>query len=187
MKYYLILSIIPLMLACASGNSKLTYTEALQRNEKKIASEELKKDAIFLVNAKSHSLLVEQLSILAQEKGYASAIQAFATKLVADHQQLNEELNELAASQKIALPKEMSDVHKQLLEEVATAPREEFDRKFINTTERIYEDLIAMYKNVATSAFNDEVRAFAARKLSVLRTNQQRADELESQLLSLAD
>lgn len=178
-----LIAFVVLVLSVTACSSRYDYNEAHQRNEKSIESEELKKDARFLVDAKNHSLLLLEISELAAEKGYSSNIQAFAKKIKKDHERLNEQLKQVANNQKIKLPQEMSDRHKLILQDLVNADTREFDRRFIRSAERLYEDTIDLYKNIATAGANDNIRAFAAKALGVLRDNQQRAEELEDQTI----
>lgn len=177
------IAFVVLILASTACSSKLDYNEANEKNEKTIESVELKADARFLVDAKSYSLLLLHLSELAAEKGYATNVQAFANKINKDHQRLNEQLKDVAGDQKIKLPREMSESNNRILEDLNRSNRKDFDRKFIRSVERIYEDNIDLYKNIATAGANDNIRAFAAKTLGLLRSNQQKADELEDQLI----
>jgi putative membrane protein len=177
------IAFVILILAATACSSNLDYNEANQRNKKTIESEELKKDARFLVDAKSYSLLLLEMSELAAETGYSSNVQAFATKLQKDHERLNQQLKEIAGNQNIKLPREMSETHQAILQDLQNADRKEFDRRFVRSAERLYEDSIDLFKNIATAGANDNIRAFAAKSLGVLRANQQRADELEDQII----
>lgn len=172
-----------LILAATACSSKLDYNEANKRNERTIESAELKGDARFLVDAKSYSLLLLNLSELALEKVHSTNVQSFANKIIKDHQRLNEQLKQIAGNQKIKLPQEMSETHKLILQNLENANPKDFDRRLVRSVERIYEDNIDLYKSIATAGANDDVRAFAAKALGVLRNNQQRADELEDQII----
>lgn len=177
------IAFVILILTATACSSNLDYNEANQRNKKTIESEELKKDARFLVDAKSYSLLLLEMSELAAETGYSSSVQAFANKVNKDHERLNKQLKQIAGNQKIKLPQEMSKSHKLILQDLTDADRKDFDRRFVRSAERIYEDNIELYKNIATAGANDNIRAFAAKTLGLLRSNQQRADELEDQII----
>lgn len=177
------LAIILLFLVACSSGKNLSYTDAIDRNNKKIESEGLRQDARFLVDAKSYSILLEQLAELATREGYSRVVSTYAGKMLQDHRSLNEQLMKVAEKQKIALPSKMSETHQQLFDNLKNTERREFDRVFAQTAERVYEDNIQMYKNVATTADNDEIRSFAASKLSLLRTNEQQADALEEEII----
>ena len=176
------IAFVVLTLSVAGCSSNLDYNEAHQRNDRRITTEELRDDARFMVEAKSASLLLLEMSRLATEKGYSATVQAFANQLARDHERLNDQLHDVAGNEKIKLPREMSESHRLVLQNVADAERQEFDRYFIRSVERVYEDKIRLYKNIATTGQNDEIRAFAAKTLGMLRANEERADELEGQL-----
>ncbi|MGK7390455.1 MAG: DUF4142 domain-containing protein [Candidatus Cyclobacteriaceae bacterium M2_1C_046] len=166
--------------ACGSS---LTYNEAIEKNNDNYENKEARQDAIFLVDAKSSSLLLKQIGDLGVERGYATVVQNFATKISTDHEGLNERLNSLAKSEKIKVPAEMSERHQQMFNELQTSTRQEFDKNFVRMVERIYEDNIELYKTIATDANDDEIRAFAAQHLNFLRRNEEQADQMEDELI----
>lgn len=181
MKKYIIPILLVLTGACTSS---LEYNEAIEKNNKKLASEELKSDARFLVEAKSYSLLLKQLGELAVQKGYASSIQGYGSQTILAQNNLAEQLEQLSKNEKISLPVTMSESHSRMVGELRNTSRQEFDRSFIRTVERIYEDQVELFKRTATTGNDDEVRAFAAKNLRNLQDNQQAADRLENDLLN---
>lgn len=180
MKYLII--ILTILFSCSSSKN-LSYDEAIDRNNDEIASQEQQQDAIFLVDAKSNSIFLEQVAQLAVEKGYANVISKYANEIALDHAQLNQQIQQIAEGNKVALPVTMSRTNQQKLDRLQNATQRDFDRIFLQTAERSYEDNIQMFKTVATSAYNDDIRAFAAKKLSMLRKNEERADELEEEII----
>ena len=177
--------ILPIILIFSGAcSSSLEYNEAIEKNNKKLATEELKSDARFLVEAKSYSLLLNQLGELAVQNGYASSIQGYGSQIILAQNNLGEQLEQLAKNEKISLPVTMSESHSRTLGELRNASRQEFDRQFIRSVERIYEDQVELFKSTATTANDDEVRAFAAKNLRNLQDSQQTADRIENDLLN---
>lgn len=177
-----LLYVIAFLFLVACGSS-LTYNEAIEKNNENYSSEGERQDSKFLVDAKSYSLLIEQLGQIGADRGYAVVVQNYGNKIKQDHNQLNEQLKELSKNENIKLPSQMNDQHKQMLDDLKNTVRQEFDKKFIRTVERAYEDNIELFKNIATKGSDDDIRAFAAKKLSMLRINEDRADELEDELI----
>ena len=179
MKKLVYIFLVVFMTSCGSS---LTYDEAIQEYEG-YESAEAKEDARYLANAKSYSILLKKLGELGTERAYAVVVQDYARKIVQDHTNLNEQLNELAKKEDIKLPSKMSEQHQQLFQTLQNTSRQDFDKAFFRQIERAYEDSIQLYKDIATDASDDEIRSFAASKLRVLRDNENRADEMEDEVL----
>lgn len=174
--------VLSIIFLSACGGS-LTYNEAIEKNNEQYENKEARQDANFLVEAKSSSLLLKQLGDLAAERGYATIVQDFARNISQNHENLNKQLNSLAKDEKIKVPAEMSERHQQIYNDIQTSTRQEFDKNFIRTVERAYEDSIELFKQIATAGNDDEIRAFAARFLSMLRRNEAQADQMEDELI----
>lgn len=169
--------------AIAACSTSLTYNQAVEKNESNLKSSDMVSDAQFLVEAMSFSILEHKLAQLASERGYAAAVQFYGQKVVKDHEKMNEQLKKLASANDIKVPAQMSEGHKQKYDKVAEASRSDFDKQFISTIEDIYESHINLFKQFATSATDDDIRAFAAKNLGLVRSNEEEADALEEKLL----
>lgn len=167
-------------MACSST---LTYDQAIRENQETFDGSDKQSDAQFLVEAKSFSILEEQVARLAVERGYAAAVQQYAKKIVEDHDEMNEEIDDLAGRNDIKVPVQMSVGHNQKYEELKVTTRAEFDKAFAKVIEDVYESHINLFKVYATTAKDDDIRAFAAKNLGLLRNNEEAADKLEQDLL----
>lgn len=181
MKNFTLLLIITFVLVGCSKT--LTYNEAIDRNQKSLESDELKNDAQFLVEAKSLSLIQEELGKLGASSGYAAEIQSYARQITEDHEKMNKRINELASDLKFTVPVEMSAVHRMRFDEVKSSSREDFDKNFLDAVEDIYRSSIDLFESYATIATVNQIRMFSAEYLSLLRKNEEKADELEDDLL----
>ena len=70
------------------------------------------------------------------------------------------------------------------LHDVSKADREDFDKSFVSTMKQVTDDNIQRFVTMATDARDADVRAFAARHLDIFRTQQQKLEEVEKQLLN---
>ena len=80
--------------ACTPGN--LSFSEAMERNNDKLDTEEERKDAAFLVEAADYNLLLTRLSDIAANQGYSRVVSNFGTQSLADHKQVEAPLRELS-------------------------------------------------------------------------------------------
>lgn len=169
--------------AVAACSNTLTYNQAMEKNQANLETSDLKSDAQFLVEAKSLSILAEELGKMAVTLGYAAEIQSYAEKIAEDHKKINEKIDDLASDHKIKVPVEMSGSHQMQLDEVRRSSREEFDEEFLDAIEDLYRSHIDLYESFATDGSINDLRMFAAEYLNILRSNEERADEIEDDLL----
>lgn len=178
---YIFLALVFSTVACSPGN--LSYTEAQERNLKKLDTEAQRTDAQFLVDAANYNLLFNALSTRAAERGYARVVVDFAQQSLTDHQRMNDDIKKLAKDKKIAIPATMSERYQQMLNELATVDKRRFDKTYLNTAETVHERAIRLFEDAALNANDSNIRAFAAAKLDMIRSHARKADELENQLL----
>ncbi|EMR03664.1 putative outer membrane protein [Cesiribacter andamanensis AMV16] len=177
---YFVLALL-LFSACTPRN--LSYTEALDRNNRKLETDMDRKDATFLVEVANFNLLLQDLNTKALQEGYARVVVDYATQAQADHNRMADELRNLAKNKKVVLPASMSERFQLLSNEVLVGDRRNFDKSYLNTAESVYKQAIRMFEEAALNAGDSRVRAFAASKLEVLRANERKADSLETQLM----
>jgi putative membrane protein len=173
-----------LAMCVVSCSSNLTYNEAINKNERKIKDPEKLKDARFLDEAKSFNLLEMKLTENAITKAYASAVVDMARKHLGEYKDMNDDLNLLARRKKIALPTSMNETHQAYFNDVLASGRENFDKEFIQMVRKLNDENKDQYVNMATEAKDGDIRAFAARKLDMLRNQATRMDETEKQLMN---
>ena len=179
-------TIIIFLLACIAGScsQNLTYQEAMNKNQRKIDDPKRLLDANFLVDAKSFSILESKLAELATTTGYASKIVELARKDRDAHSQFSEDLDKLASREKIILPDNMNDQHQSLYYELVKADREDFDKSYLQMLARVNKDVSDQFEKMATDATDGDVRAFAAKKLGLLRDQEKLIDDVEDTLLN---
>lgn len=175
---------IVLLLLFSSCTAELTYTEALDKNRRTIDNEEKMEDAEFLVEAKSFALLQEEINKLASDTGYASSVADLGADLLQDNLNLQEDLEDLAKQEDIKLPTVMNDEHQEMYDELTDADREDFDQTYIRIVKDANEESTEEYMEMATEAYDADVRAFSARSLDMLESHAENIEEVEEELLS---
>jgi putative membrane protein len=171
-----------LLVSCAQD---LTYTEAMRKNRRRIEDAKRYEDATFLVDAKSMNLLILGLAQHASENGYAAAVVDLSKKVIADHLALDREINTLARRLKITVPSTMSDMHQTVYDQITRVPREEFDQKFLQQLKMTNQENLNRFTYMATEANDGEVRAFAARRLDVMRLHNADIAKTEGELINV--
>jgi putative membrane protein len=169
-----------LILSCSQH---LTYQEALDKNAEKIEDSKKLSDAYALVEVKSFAILATRLTELASTKGYSAIVVSMAGKQMDDHRLMTNEVDDLARQKKITLPTTLSDKHKIYLNELTAVNQEDFDKNYISIIRRIHEENIYRLEKMDIEASDEDIRAFAARKLGVLRAHVQEIENVGKDLL----
>jgi putative membrane protein len=168
-------------------NTRVTYEEALNENQDRFEDARQLEDAKFLVESKSRNLLAIKVLSLASDSGYSSVVVRFAKQSLPEHQQLDEELEELSKKKEIELPDELSAQHQMLLSELTSSARSNFDNTFSKIIGNINDQNYAMFTGNATEASDEDIRAFAARKLDLLRNHSRLLSTMQEQLLNTSE
>ena len=169
-----------MMSSCASS---LSYNDALQRNISRIEDPEKQDDARFLVEAASYNILATQLAQEAIKSGYSASVVQMARQNLEEHEEMAKELKKLARREDVTLPGEMNSEHQQLLAELQSADRREFDRTYIRILGDVARDDSQKFERMATEAESEDVRAFAARKLDHFETHLTELQTVDAELL----
>lgn len=176
---YLIV-ISALMAACSQS---LTYNDALRKNQNKIDDPERMDDARFLVEAKSYNILETKLNEAAMASGYSASVVALAKENHEEYLEMDKELDQLARREKITMPSLMDDRHQALFFEVSKSDRKDFDKNLIRVLKMVNEENSSKYMRMATDALDEDVRAFAARKLDMFKSHQTELETADQELL----
>jgi predicted outer membrane protein len=174
------LIVLMLMAGCSST---LTYDEALQKNENKIEDPQRLEDARFLVEAKSYNILATGLAEAAIKSAYASSMVTLSRQNYEEHEEMGKELKQLARQEDIVLPSSMKEEHQSLLAELTNSDRKDFDKNFIRIHKMISEENNSNFMRMATDAVDEDVRAFAARKLDLFKSHQNALEAVDAELL----
>ena len=166
----------------AACSSSLSYNEALQKNYGRVDPEN-HNDAKFLVDAASYNLLATRLAEAAINSGYSASIVALAKENLELHEDMGQELKNLARKEKMVLPAEMNDSHQALLTELTSSDRREFDRNYVRILRSVSEEDSQKFSQMATEAKSEEIRAFAARKLDVFKSHESELQTVDAELL----
>jgi putative membrane protein len=112
-------------------------------------------DRQFLRNASESGIADVQLGKLATAKG-SRAVQGLAQKLVDDHTMMNKDLDTVADSLAIMLPKKMSKDHQKEYDKLNGLSGKDFDTEYLTYTATAhYEDLHTFHMEASVAANTD--------------------------------
>lgn len=179
---YLPIALFLLIVAgCTPQN--LSFSEAMERNNRKLETEGERTDAAFLVEATDYNLLLKSLSETAESQAYSRMVTDFAARNLQDHQTMEKKLRDLAKEKKVALPSTISQRHQEMVTDIRQADKRTIDRIYLNTIEIVHERLMRSYEQAALNANDADVRSYAAGQLDIIRTHNRKAQELRKELI----
>lgn len=114
---------------------------------------------------------------LAQEKGVAPDVKAFADMMVKDHTEANEKLKTIAQSKKLEVSADptVGDKVKQL---ILDQRDESFDLAYANNQVEAHKKAVELFEEEAKNGQDPELKAFAAQTLPKLKEHLVKAKEL---------
>lgn len=140
------------------------------------------KDDNFLVEAASGGMMEVQLGNLAQQNAASAAVKEFGKMMVTDHSKANAELTTLARLKNIAIPNEPGTDHMDHINEMKKMKGEDFDKHYMSMMTDDHEEDVKKFEDASKNAKDEDVRAFAAKTLPVLRTHLEKAKQVKDGL-----
>jgi predicted outer membrane protein len=100
----------------------------------------------FLMDAYQDGLREIQLSQQALQKGENDRVKTFAQRMIDDHTRLNNQIQQLAQSNNITLPNDLSASQKSQLDQLATLSGAAFDRAYMSRNVEVHQKDLAAAK-----------------------------------------
>ena len=124
-------------------------------------------DKMFAMQAAKGGMGEVALGQLAQQKAGSDAVKQFATHMVDDHTQANDELKQLASTKNITLPATPPmDAKAKKLESMSGAA---FDKAYMAMMLDDHKKTIALFQKESTSGKDPDLKAFATKTLPTLK------------------
>jgi len=140
------------------------------------------KDDNFLVEAASGGMMEVQLGNLAQQNAASAQVKEFGKMMVTDHTKANAELTTLARLKNIAIPNEPGADHMDHINEMKKMKGADFDKHYMSMMTDDHEEDVKKFESASKNAKDEDVRAFAAKTLPVLRTHLEKAKQVKDGL-----
>lgn len=135
-------------------------------------------DTQFAKKAAQGGMAEVKMGQLAQQKGTADSVKKFGARMVEDHTKAGDELKGVAASEKIALPTDMSAMDKATYEMLSKLSGAAFDRAYARDMVRDHEEDIADFNKEANGGHDPAVKDFATQTLPTLQDHLKEAKEM---------
>lgn len=130
------------------------------------------------VNAAAQDGMTEvELGKLASTKSQSSGVKEFAERMVRDHGQVNAELESLAKSKNIQVPKKLDAEHQSMVDRLGGKSGAEFDTAYAQHMATDHAKAITLFED-ATKLGDKEIAAFAQKTLPTLKEHKRMADRM---------
>lgn len=139
-------------------------------------------DRQFMKQAAISGMSEVKMGELASEKAESEGVQEFASHMVEDHSQANEELMGLAAETGIEPPQELDAEHKQKMERLSQLSGQEFDRAYIQAQLEGHQKMVDLFQQQSEQGQNPELKSFAEETLPTLQEHLDMAQQRMAQL-----
>jgi len=125
----------------------------------------------FVTKALESSFAEIDLGRLAAKQGSTAEVRKLAQQLLDDHKQLSKELSELVSKKKLELPTHSDAEHDRLARRIGAMKGAPFDRSYLESRAGDQMEVVGMFERQARDGKDDDVRAWAKKKLPDLRAN----------------
>jgi putative membrane protein len=119
-----------------------------------------------------------QLGQLAQRNGQSAAVKRFGQRMADDHGRSNQEMMAVAQRKQITPPSSIGAEHQQTYDDLAKLRGGAFDRAYAQAMVKDHQEDLRAYQEEAANGADPDVKAFAARHVSILQEHLRMAERL---------
>jgi putative membrane protein len=139
-------------------------------------------DEEFIAKAVIGELAEVEMGKLAKQRASSPNVRKFAERMVADHERANQELENIAGRQGIAVPDALDDEHKGKLDDLKKESGEAFDRSYIRMQVAGHEEMQALLEDEARATGNGTLKTFAEKTLPTVKEHHRVAEGLQKKM-----
>ncbi|MFA0963300.1 DUF4142 domain-containing protein [Roseivirga sp. BDSF3-8] len=173
------------IMGCSVLGGGRSYDDAMDKNQNRFSdNRELLDDAEFLVEMQSFGLMLKAAGDTASNRAYARKVAEFGKEISEKMEFYLKDLDKVADDKDIVLPEEMSSAHRNELEDLLDTDEDNFDEAFLTTIESQLQKKRRQAERIATEGYDDDVRAWTARQLKMMKDYENKADSMEDELLT---
>jgi putative membrane protein len=149
-----------------------------EQSSKKVDSETKN----FVKNARIGGAFEVQSSKLALQKSQDADIRSFAERMVTDHTQAGEKLEQTVSGQGISIDQPSAGAldkkHQGMLDKLNSANGAQFDRLYIRMQQDAHKEAVTLFSKYAKSGDNDALKSFAQETLPTLQDHQKHVTQM---------
>lgn len=178
----ILVAAVSLMVSCDKQNQYDSKVVAEERNEEKFASNNLVKDAQFLVNVAEIHMEEIQLGKLAQQKGATTYVKDLGRMMENAHTKSLDELVVLAKTKMITIPTTATSDARDTYEDLNKRTGGDFDEAYTNMMVNEHKDAVRAFEDASTGAYDVDIKNWASTALPGLRMHLDHSIECQKKL-----
>ncbi|ARS37185.1 DUF4142 domain-containing protein [Pontibacter actiniarum] len=169
--------------ACSSDDSiEQAAEQSVQQFEAAGVQEDMRNDALYAAEAASASLLEVQLGEAATGMAVSPEVKELAQEMVQAHQNMLNDLREVATQSNFVLPTTLGNAHHEMYEQVTEKSGITFDLAYLNQIVALNKQLVDRYEDMAEHGQVMGLKQYASKQLPLLRRHQEILDELQDSI-----
>jgi putative membrane protein len=139
-------------------------------------------DRRFVSEAAQGGLLEVQLGQLAAEKASSDEVKQLAQRIMEDHQQANQRLQNIANAKHIDVPSQLDQQHQQKISQLQNLSGARFDKAYVHQMVQDHTKDIGEFRSHSNSTQDAALKDFTTSTLPTLEQHLQQSKELSSRL-----
>jgi putative membrane protein len=136
----------------------------------------------FVKNARVGGNFEVESSQLALQKAKDANVRAFAERMVTDHTQAGEKLEQTVSGQNISIDEpaagKLDKKHQAMLDKLRNAGDAEFDRMYVKMQQDAHKEAVALFSKYAKNGDNAALKSFAQETLPTLQDHQKHITQM---------
>jgi putative membrane protein len=133
----------------------------------------------FVSAAAQDGMTEVELGKMASSKSQRSDVKEFADRMVQDHGKANSELEALAKSKNLQVPKKLDAEHQSMVDRLRSKSGTEFDTSYAQHMAADHAKAITLFED-ATKLEDKDISAFAQKTLPTLKEHKRMADRMNA-------
>lgn len=139
-------------------------------------------DQQFLRKAAADDLAEVEMAKLALHKASSQQVKGFAQTMVNDHGKAKVQLEKMASSKDVDMPKDMRAQSQAAKDRLAKFSGEQFDNAYMAEMLKDHKEDLATFRRALNSVQDTEIREFADKSLPLLESHLKQAENIAPEL-----
>jgi putative membrane protein len=118
----------------------------------------------------------------ALQKASSDEVRSFARMMLDDHTKAGEQLAEAAKGQDLSLPTSVDARHDQLLQDLASATEQDFDRLYMRTQVEAHTSALKLQQDYSSFGANPALKAIATQLVPIIKRHLDQAQTVLDRL-----
>jgi putative membrane protein len=136
----------------------------------------------FVMKSSQGGMAEVELGRMASQRGSDNQVKQFGERMVQDHTKANDELKQLATSEKITLAKNVGEENQMVMQRLSKLSGAEFDRAYMKHMVEDHMKDVSLFEQEAKQGRDQNLKAWAAKTLPTLQEHLKLAQSIESSL-----